>query len=230
MSLRAAVLFAVLAAALPATGDIVAEWHSKIARSTTALESGDYERSLTLSEGMVRQMIERLGPGNASTQAFGIVVMHKALALAGLGRRDDALWYWHIALGLYPDFAKYDLSAFGEAGKFLSENAEPRKPTEYNRADAKPLTPEMTPPKLVKRVMPDFPRGAKAFAVEGRLVVEVEITTAGTITSPVIKNPLPAPTLSYVALEAVRRWRFEPATNRGQPIKVCFELAVNFNL
>jgi TonB family protein len=230
MSLRALALLAFLAVSGSARADIAAEWAKKIADSTRALESGKHQRSLDLAEGVVKQMIERLGPGDASTQAFGVAVMHKALALAGLGKHDDALWYWHIALSLQPDFAKFDLSAFGEAGKFLAENSEPRAPSVLQPGEGKPLGPEMKPPKLLERKLPKFPRGARAFGVEGRLLVQVVITPQGTITSPVIREALPAPTLSYVALEAVRHWRFEPATNHGEPIKVIYDLAVNFKL
>ncbi|HEY0156087.1 MAG TPA: TonB family protein [Thermoanaerobaculia bacterium] len=228
MKLRTLAFLACLAVSVSARADVVAEWQKKIADSTKALESGEYKRSLGLAESVVRQMIERLGLGEASTKAFGVAVMHKAVALAGLGKHDDAIWYWQVASSLHPELAKRDLSAFGEAGKFLAENGEPRKPPVAEAGDGKPRTAELTPPKLLKHTLPTFPGGAHAMGAGGQLVVEVVITETGTVTSPVIEQPLSAPTLSYVALEAVRRWRFQPAKNQGEPVPVIFKLTVGF--
>ncbi|MFL6247249.1 MAG: hypothetical protein ACJ74H_14550 [Thermoanaerobaculia bacterium] len=107
-------------------------WRAMINESSDKLKSADYAGSLKISEKVIREMIERLGPGEAATQAFGIVVSHKALALAGLGREEDALWYWHTVLTLYPPFAKSDLSGFGKAESFsrsiASHGAAKKKP------------------------------------------------------------------------------------------------------
>jgi outer membrane biosynthesis protein TonB len=36
--------------------------------------------------------------------------------------------------------------------------------------------------------------------------------------------------LGYTALEALRQWRFEPATLDGAPIPVIFNVTINFQL
>jgi TonB family protein len=36
--------------------------------------------------------------------------------------------------------------------------------------------------------------------------------------------------LDQAALDAVRQWRYEPATLRGQPVAVAFHLVVRFEL
>ncbi len=193
--------------------------------SSAALASGDYEHALKVSSRVVDEMIDRLGPGDAETQAFAIAVAHKALSNAGLSRLDDALWYWYVAIALYPGISKSDVSAYGSAGEFLKANLPGTLEVTCRVGDK-----DVTAPKLLKRVEPKFPPGAQGFGVEGVLIVEVVIDQFGRISSPHIKKSLPAPTLSYSALEAVRKWRFEPGKLGGEAVPVIFSLTVNFKL
>jgi TonB family protein len=171
-----------------------------------------------------------LGPGDSAAYVFGIVVTHKALANAGLGNRDDALWYWHTALGLFPRLAEADLSMFGEAGTFLKEHPpEATRDSSTNRPVVS-TAPNVAPPRLLKRVEPQYPAGARTFDVAGILIVEVIIDKEGRVTAPRVRRALPAPTLSYAALEALRQWRFEPGRMGGEPVDVLFNLTVNFKL
>src|SRR5262249_32358268 len=175
-------------------------WAKGITQSSEALQRGDYKASLRISDRLIDEMEDRLGPGDAAAQTLGTVVVHKALANAGLGNQDDALWYWHTALGLFPRLDEADLSMFGAAGKLLKDHP-PGVP-----ADARSLRGDIAAPKLLKKVEPDYPRGAQEFAVCGILIVEVVIDKQGRGTAPGVRKPLPAPTLSYAALKAHRRW------------------------
>ncbi len=47
-------------------------------------------------------------------------MLHRALAEAGLGHRDEALWHWHEALDLDPAFAREDLDGYGAPGRLLA--------------------------------------------------------------------------------------------------------------
>ena len=206
------------------------QWGQKIKQSSDALEHGDYKASLRIADRLIGEMEEMLGPGDSGAYVFGIVVTHKALANAGLGNRDDALWYWHTALALFPRLAEADLSMFGEAGKFLKEHPpEATRDSATNRA-VEATTPNVTPPRVLKHVEPHYPAGARTFDVAGILIVEVIIDKAGRVTSPRIRRALPAATLSYAALEAVKQWRFEPGRIGGEAVDVLFNLTVNFKL
>lgn len=221
------VMFATNAFAADAN-DSVIRWGRRMADASELLKRGEHAAALEITDRTIHEMLDRLGSGDAATQIFGMVVSHKALALAGLGRKDDALWYWHSMITLYPALATSDVSMFGEAGAFLDANRKPRKPEPFPRNSGTPLTPRFTVPVLEKRVEPKFPRGARSSGAEGTLVVSVLITREGTITAPVVLEPLPAPTLSYAALEALRQWRYKPATRDGEPIEVRFDLSVTF--
>jgi len=231
MRLRSMVLFFVAVSAMAGLreDEIRREWATKINQSADLLQHGDYKRALRIDDRLIGDMEEMLGPGDAGAQVFGTVVTHKALAEAGLGNYGDALWYWHTALALFPRLAEADLSTFGEAGKYLKEHP-PDLPRQLE-GGGQPMalsTSAVKPPRLVKRVEPVYPEGANAFDVGGILIVEVVIDKEGRVTAPRVRKALPAPTLSFAALEAVKQWRFEPGRVEGEPVPVLFNLTVNF--
>lgn len=195
-----------------------------MAETESALKAEDYKEALRLANRTITEMVERLGPGEGSAELFGNALAHKALAHAGLGERAEAIWYWHTVVSLYPKIAELDMSSFGDPGRLLSENIEFQGiPSPVSPGDG-----TIDPPKLVKRRKPKFPHGAHYYGITGALVVEVIVNADGTIRSPRVVTPLAAPTLSYAALEAVRRWQFEPARVGARPIDVVFNLTVNY--
>ncbi|MFP5247515.1 MAG: TonB family protein, partial [Thermoanaerobaculia bacterium] len=208
----------------------VQQWMKQLDDSSRALEKGEYARALKIDERLITQMTSSLGPGDAATRFFTRAVVHKALALAGLGRNEEAIWYWQVALALDPAFAESDLSAFGKAGEFLAANKQPYELPKTRMSPVEPTTSDVTPPKIIKRANPHFPEGARQFGVEGRLGLEFIIKTDGRVYSPKVKEPLPSPTLTFAALEAVRQWRFEPGKLKGEPVDVIFDLTMNFKL
>jgi TonB family protein len=201
-------------------------WHDMLGQSSKALRAGDYKRARKISSRLVNEMVEMLGPGPAAAEALAIAVTHKALANAGLSNADDALWYWHVAIALHPNMVNSNLSMFGAPGEFLKAHLpQPAPAIGSLHQDA-----AITAPKVLKRVEPDFPPGAEAFGVSGSLTVECILDEHGHLTSPRIVTSLPAPTLSFAALEAVRRWRFEPAKVDGVPVPIIYTLTVNYKL
>jgi TonB family protein len=208
---------------LPAVSQYAQRWRSELADSSAYLKSGDYARALTIVDRVAADMVEHLGPGDAETHTFAIVLVHKALANAGLGKIDDALWYWDVALSLYPKVSESDTSMFGAPGQFLKEHPLPSL-GETRASDAHGVT----PPKVVRRRAPQFPRGAHYFRVDGMLIVEFVIDEYGHPKSPRVLKALPAPTLSYAALEALKSWEFEPARIDGRPVPVVFHFTVNY--
>jgi TonB family protein len=204
--------------------ELVDAWSQRMAETESALRSADYARAMKLADKTVTEMAERLGPGEGSTLLFGKALTQKALAHAGIGEEAEAAWYWHIVRGLDPKFAETDLTAFGDIAARFNESCD-----EHGLSSAiNPDAGRIQPPKLVKRRKPKFPHGAHYFGVTGDLVVEVIVTADGRVREPRIVTPLPAATLSYAALEAVKRWQFEPARVGEKPIDVVFNLTVNY--
>ncbi len=217
------------ATAIQAQDATVERWKTRIDQSAESLKKGDHAKSLQISNALIEEMINRLGPGQGSSEIFGLVLTHKAIALAGLDRDEEALWHWHTVLGLYPAYGSRDLSAYGNPGRFLMENRQVRSRS-GGSAPVKggPATVKATAPKVKHRVEPRYPPGARAFGTSGALQVEVIIETDGRVTGPRIVKALPAPTLSYVVLDAVRQWKFEPGMIDGVVKPVIFNLTVNY--
>jgi len=194
-------------------------WRNDINQSATMLHKSDYYGSLKIADRVVSEMVQKLG---TQDELFATALTHKAIANAGLGNVNDALWYWYIAQEISPAGAKTDLSEFGAPGEFLKRHP-------FSNAEM-PVRGGVTPARVLRQVLPKFPPGASRFGVGGDLIVQIIIDRNGQPTLPRIVRALPAPTLSFVALEALRHWQFEPGRSNGQPISMPFDLTVHYKL
>jgi TonB family protein len=197
-------------------------WRTEVGQSAATLRSGNYTNSLKVADQILSSMVDRLGAGGADDTMLATALTHKALANAGLGKINEALWYWYIAQEISPAVAKSDLSSFGAPGEFLKRHP-------FTDADASPSG-RVIPARIVKQVMPKFPPGASRFGIGGDLVVQIVIDKNGQPTLPRIVHALPAPTLSFVALEALKQWQFEPARQNGEAVSIVFDLTVHYKL
>ena len=183
------------------------------------LHKSDYDGSLKIADRVVSEMVQKLG---SQDELFATALTHKAIANAGLGNVNDALWYWYIAQEISPAGAKADLSEFGAPGEFLKRHP-------FSNAEM-PVRGGVTPARVLKQVLPKFPAGASRFGVGGDLVVQIIIDRNGQPTLPRIVRALPHPRFPLSALEALRHWQFEPGRSNGQPISMPFDLTVHYKL
>jgi TonB family protein len=86
-----------------------------------------------------------------------------------------------------------------------------------------------TQPEEIDRVLPRYPGTARRAGVQGPVVVRGIVRKDGTIDDVEVIKDLPYG-LGDAAREAVSRWRFRPATFRGDPIDVYYTVTVNFRL
>jgi TonB family protein len=68
---------------------------------------------------------------------------------------------------------------------------------------------ESTKRKVKSRVFPDYPQLAKQMKVSGRVKIETTIAADGRVSSTKVVGG--SPLLVNAALDAVKKWRFEPA-------------------
>jgi len=88
---------------------------------------------------------------------------------------------------------------------------------------------DVTRPELVSRTVPVYTWEARRARIQGVVIVEVTIDTAGNVYDVDVLKPLPMG-LDQAAVTAVRQWKFRPATRRGRPVAVRYNLTVNFRL
>lgn len=199
---------------------------ARITESEELLKKGEYEKALKIDNRLIDDMVDNLGPGDEETKWFAVALLHKAFALRGVGQDDEAVWFWHMALNIRPGLAEADMSMFGAPAEFLKQHA--LAPPDLPHAGSK--SSNIQPPKVLKRVEPVYPYAVRWFHVTGIVILECLIDKNGDVRDVTVKKPLPAGTILYTAMQALRKWKFEPATMDGKPVEVLFNLTFNFKL
>jgi TonB family protein len=84
-------------------------------------------------------------------------------------------------------------------------------------------------PIVVNRVEPVYPEQARKDRIAGVVILEALIDKTGVVRDVTILKNLPEG-LGEAAVDAVKQWRFKPATRNGEPVDVVFNLTVMFKL
>jgi TonB family protein len=179
------------------------------------LQAGNWEAAVVAARAAIAGEIEgRQNP-------FATQVAQLAVAEAGQGRDEDALWHWQVALAMG---WRGDISMYGAPGQRLERS--PRRRAGEAPAGlvvrrqgdgAGPLLParklggnEVTLPGGYRR----FPRG---------IVVELIVDAEGRVRQPVVLASTFS-ALTYAVLDTLRDWRFSPAQSAGEPVASFYEL------
>lgn len=85
------------------------------------------------------------------------------------------------------------------------------------------------PPRLLREVKPDYTDEGRRLGIEGEVLLEIVVRRDGTVGDVKLRRRLGGG-LEERAAQAVRQWRFAPATRRGSPVDVVVEVAVEFKL
>jgi TonB family protein len=204
---------------------IAERWNSRLVTTTGMLKAGSYNAALPVLRKLIDEMLSMLGPGDEATYVLVVPLIQMAMAEEGAGDHDAAMWHWDMAQTLFPKAAETDLSSFGAPGETLKRNilSNPNPPACIHIAAHEPLA------KVVTHVSPKYPEGPRLFRERGIVIMNLTIAADGSISEPRVVKPLPTP-LTYAALEAVRQWKFAPATVEGKPVASNFCLTINYKL
>jgi TonB family protein len=83
-------------------------------------------------------------------------------------------------------------------------------------------------PKLLNSVAPAYPLGARSSGVQGDVVIETTIDKTGNVVrTHVLSGPA---MLRPSALEALKRWKYEPSRLNGEPVEVQMQVTIRFRL
>ena len=69
------------------------------------------------------------------------------------------------------------------------------------------------------RIDPDFPMQARQRGIEGWVVVEFTVSTAGTVKDAEVVASEPGNVFDRAALNAVRKWKYNPKMQDGKPVE-----------
>lgn len=86
-----------------------------------------------------------------------------------------------------------------------------------------------TQPEELDRAIPRYSVAARRAGIQGPVVIRGIVRSDGTIDNLEVIKDLPYG-LGDAAREAVNRWKFRPATYKGEPIDVYYTVTVNFRL
>ena len=87
----------------------------------------------------------------------------------------------------------------------------------------------IAPPRPLEQPPPRYSEAARRARIQGPVVLALILGEDGRVASLEVVRGLPFG-LSDAAAEAVARWRYEPATLGGRPVKVRMTVTVNFEL
>jgi TonB family protein len=108
------------------------------------------------------------------------------------------------------------------------ERAEKEKALGINLATP-PAGAELKPAQLISMVRPIYPHSARAAGKEGSVMIAVIITAEGNVADAKL---IEATDEVFVlpAIEAVKQWKFRPATIDGKPVSLSTSVPVAFSL
>jgi TonB family protein len=160
-------------------------------------------RKLDEMEAELRKALEVLPEASPSRNS---ILLNLAAALEWQGRLDEAL-------------------ALIQPAEAPVEVAEGKGEEESSVDDGDR---EIKPPVKVYTPQPQYNTLARTRRTQGVVQLQAIINAEGTVDRVHVLKPLQGLTAS--AVEAIRRWRFEPAQIDGKPAKVYYNLTVNFSL
>jgi len=88
---------------------------------------------------------------------------------------------------------------------------------------------EVSRPEIIGQIRPQYTPEAKEKGVSGVVITEATIDREGCVRNVRVLKGLPFG-LDQAAVDALRRWTFEPAKVNGEPVRVYYVLTVNFQV
>jgi protein TonB len=83
------------------------------------------------------------------------------------------------------------------------------------------------PPVPVRTVPPAYPGELRREGVSGVVMVKCQIDSQGNVTDTEVEKST-NPAFERPAMEAVRRWKFKPAKQDGQPVAIKVSIPIKF--
>jgi outer membrane biosynthesis protein TonB len=211
MKTRVSMLALLLLYAGAIFGALEDQWRREQHLIETQLAKKHFSAARGAAIRLTRTMLDNLGTGAEAHTLLAKSSALRASAEEGMGNADDASWYRDVAAAL----------------------DEHRRPADAETSRSEPIVSaeklsaaNATPPRVTHRnvlARPEIIRYIGASTV----IVGVVIGTDGLARHPRIVSS-PAPSLSYIAIEALREWRFQPAAIDGKPAAVLFNLTITF--
>jgi len=208
-----------------------AKWRQALAANEAELRAGRWDRAAKGAQRLLDEMVAKLARGQGAEPLLGQAALERALARAGLGEDLDAVWDYWAARALDAEVAKSDLTSYGDAGKRLTEAiaADQLLVESADHACTGSDCGDFVRPKELEAPEPVFPRGSARRCTPGAFLVGAVVGGDGRLHHPVLSE-LREPTLAWVALDTLRRFRYQPATSAGKAVAARLDNEIHFKL
>lgn len=186
----------------------VRSWQEELAAIDQALRAGEWASAESAAGALVATMAES-EPGPQLANLVSVAVLSQALAEAGSGSTEDALWHWIGAQNLNPRLRRARFPAYGTAGAYLEE---------HRLREVGEPPPGLAPTALGPGVAPPARPGKEAVP-KAWARFEVVVDEGGAVHAPVLVTPA-QPATVLASLEALRALELQPAEAGGEPVAV----------
>ena len=99
----------------------------------------------------------------------------------------------------------------------------------FGRDGVHAITREVTPPRCIRKVEPEYSEEARKACAQGTVVLSMVVDSGGAACNIRVVRSLGAG-LDEKAIHSVRLWRFEPGTKDGQAVATPAKVEVNFRI
>ena len=242
---RAAAGLLVLAAALlPSSGvdgqvaPSASRWWEEVARVQSLLDEGKWRKAARRAESVREELVRTSWHEPDLGSVLAELALQAAVARAGLGEDEAALWEWQSALNLErlggrSELAGRDLSRHGRSAELLAGHplrAEGQVPQGRQAATPRPDRDWEPPARREDFVLATLQNPGAARERPDPAVFELVIDREGRLLYPVLVSSWSHPVVVQWALDNLRRASpFRPARMEGQPVEVLWLIELDLN-
>jgi hypothetical protein len=207
----------------------VVRWKKQMRDIDGLLLARSWKEANREAEKLLTEMSREVKAGGG--QLTGGALTERSAALAGLGKMHDAEWYAGMADQFWGHTAD-QLGRYGEVGRrlrgaLLSCKQRVRR-TDMAGSDEYPK--RMKAPVIRTKIPPKYPAGVQAGRGEDKVMVGALVNVHGVPQCPTVEHGTPYVPLVYSVLDALKDWRFKPATVDGHPVEIQYVLTAKFRL
>lgn len=228
----------------------VARWRKQMRDIDALLLAGSWKLANRDAERLLTKMNREVTVGGGELIAGALT--ERSVALAGLGKMRDAEWYAGMA-GQFWSHAADQLGRYGDVGQQLREallscnqrikrislvgtdegrggivmHHSPEKAGSSRQL--REVGPELhgkriEAPGIRTKIPPKYPAAVQAGRGEHMVTVGALVDVSGVPQCPTIERGSPYVPLVYSVLDALKDWRFRPATVDGHPVEIQYIL------
>ena len=227
--LKVLVLATLAVALLPPNAEAASSrWTKDIEQLERRLDRSDWKGAVDRAVKLRERMLTKLDRASSASQDLARTLVVQAIGEANLGRDQAALWHWFSAQNYLEGLVDLRLEAYGRAASILEGRGLGDLPQDSSTSRAHDEAEEYVPVESLLTVEPSYPRSLKKSGKQGAVIVRIVVATDGRPHQPLVQEAGLVPTMAFPALEALKDWRFAPASRDGEPVSVYYELKIHY--